>query len=91
MGELIETPRELSVLLNCSGYQGMTDEEIEEIIAYKESMAARDAVLEAETERHAQLMDMLETQQRQACDAAAQSLKNALSMQIEYSRVTGDE
>lgn len=91
MGELIETPRELSVLLNCSSYQGMTDEEIEKIIAYKENMAAKNAVLEAEAERHAQLMDMLKTQQQQACDAAAQSLKNALDMQIKYSRVMGDE
>lgn len=91
MGELIETPRELSVLLNCSSYQGMTDEEIEKIITYKENMAAKNAVLETETERHAQLMDMLKTQQQQACDAAAQSLKNALSMQIKYSRVTGNE
>ena len=91
MGELIETPRELSVLLNCSSYQGMTDEEIEKIITYKEGMAAKNAVLETETERHAQLMDMLKAQQRQACDAAAQSLKNALDMQVKYSRVTGDE
>lgn len=91
MGELIETPHELSVLLNCSSYQGMTDEEIEKIITYKENMAAKNAVLEAETERHAQLMDMLKTQQQQACDAAAQSLKNALDMQIKYSRVTGNE
>ena len=91
MGELIETPRELSVLLNCSSYQGMTDVEIEKIIAYRENMAAKNAVLEAETERHAQLMDMLETRQRQACDAAAQSLRNALDTQIKYSRVTCDE
>ena len=91
MGELIETPRELSVLLNCSSYQGMTDEEIEKIVTYKENMAAKNAVLEAETERHTQLMDMLKTQQQQACDAAAQSLKNALDMQIKYSRVTGNE
>lgn len=91
MGELIETPRELSVLLNCSSYQGMTDEEIEKIITYKKDMAAKNAVLEAETERHAQLMDMLKTQQQQACDAAAKSLKNALDMQIKYSRVTGNE
>lgn len=46
MGELIETPRELSVLLNCSSYQGMTDEEIEKIITYKENMAAKNAVLD---------------------------------------------
>lgn len=91
MGDMIETARELSVLLNCSSYQGMTDEEIEKIITYRENTAAKNAVLEAETERHAQLMDMLRTQQRQACDAAAQSLKNALDTQIRYGRVTCDE
>lgn len=91
MGELIETPRELSVLLNCPSYQGMTDGEIEKIIKYREDTAAKNAVLEAETERHAQLMDMLKTQQRQTCDAAARSLRNALDTHIRYSRVTDNE
>lgn len=88
MGELIETPRDLNVLLNCSSYQGMTDEEIERIIEYKNNLAAKNAVIEAQKEQHARLMDVLKQQQQQALDAAMQSMRDALDTQAVYRTVT---
>lgn len=88
MGELIETPRDLNVLLNCSSYQGMTDEEIERVIEYKNNLAAKNAVIETQKEQHARLMDELKQQQQQALDAAMQSMRNALDTQAVYRTVT---
>lgn len=91
MADIIEAPRELSALLNSNTYQGMTDDEIERVITYKENLAARNAVIEAGRELHAQQMEELKKQQRQACEAAMQALENALDTMNSYKQVNADE
>lgn len=91
MSNSIEESRELSALLDCSSYQGMTDEEIKKIITYKEGIAARNAVIKAATESHTRLMSELRERQERACAETAQSLKNALDAQARYERVADDE
>lgn len=91
MADIIEAPRELSALLNSNTYQGMTDDEIERVIAYKENLAARNAVIESARELHAQQMEELKKRQRQACEAAMQALENALDTMTAYRQVNTDE
>ena len=91
MADVIEAPRDLSALLDSDTYQGMTDDEIERVIAYKENLAARNAVIEAGREMHARQMEELEKQQRRACEAAMQALENALDTMNSYKQVNADE
>lgn len=91
MADIIESPRGLSALLDSDTYQGMTDDEIERVIAYRENLAARNAVIEAGRELHAQQMEELKKRQRQACEAAMQALENALGTMNSYRQVSPDE
>lgn len=57
-GEIVsrETPRNLDELLKLDSYQGMTDDEIKLVIAYKEYYAQRTAQIEAQKEAAAEQM-----------------------------------
>lgn len=86
--EIIEPKPNIDALMNASTYQGMTDVEIDAIIAYKVDAARRDATLSADAESHESMMRELIERQESACRAAQDSMRAALSATPVYKKVS---
>ena len=86
---IIETERSLDTLLKSTTYQGMTDSEIERIIAYREEMARQEestrqarAAVEAQT-------DAMQEHWRKQADEAEAAFNQAVFSTVRFQTVEG--
>lgn len=79
MTEIIDLKRDVDTLLKLDTYQGMSDSEIESVIAYKVDAAVRDATISADMETHLAMMRELMQTQRDAIASTESSLRKALT------------
>lgn len=78
MTEIIDLQRDVDTLLKLDTYQGMSDSEIDSVIAYKVETAVRDATISADMEVHLSMMRDLMESQRNAVASTEESLRKAL-------------
>lgn len=75
---IIEQPRSIDTLLKASTYQGMTDEEIARIIAYKEEQARKEEANALQAEAVREQTDAMRAHWKEQADKAEAAFNSAI-------------
>lgn len=86
---IIEEPRSIDALLKSKTYQGMTDAEIERIIAYKEDLAAKQAQTSAQLKLNAQAQEAMQEHWREQAERAQAAFDNAVLSTVSFQTYEG--
>lgn len=89
-GTIIAEPRSLDVLLKCKTYQGMTDEEIASVIAFKEEQARAAAQAEEVRAANSAFVQEMRDHWSAQAEAADEAYRRALEVKVEFERVGSD-
>lgn len=81
------SPRDISVLLSLNTYQGMTDEEIDLIIAYKTRDGIHKKLIETADLTCAQKTEQIIADNRASCEKTESMLQSLLSKKPELKAV----
>lgn len=83
-------PRDLNLLLKMDSYQGMSDDEIRLVMAWKEMIAAREARTAAMSEAYQTAYDEFRVSISDALDKAESNFQRACSLVPSFKRIGGD-
>lgn len=86
---IIETERSLDTLLRSTTYQGMTDSEIERIIAYREQMARQEESTRQAREAVEAQTDAMREHWRKQADEAEAAFNQAVFSTVRFQTVEG--
>lgn len=89
--ETTDSPRDIQTLLSLKTYQGMTDEEIQIIIDFKEEQARNDTVTNAKVAMELESINATTEIRNQVASEANDILKQLLSKSLDLTTIKDDD